>query len=315
MNTRENKPTNNIFLIALQGIAMSLADSVPGVSGGTIAFILGYYDRFIDAIDDLFYAGKDKNKRKKAFFYLLKFMVGWILGFIVALKILSKVFESQIYVVCSLFLGFVLAAIPVIIIEEKEAIKKQGRIWHGIFLILGAAIVVAVVYLNANRSAENIIDITEFGVGTALYMLLAGAIAITAMFLPGMSGSTLMLVFGVYFQIISGLNGVLSGDFRVVPACLCFIVGAAGGALLSVKGIRVCLDRYRAQSLFLIIGMLLGSLYAILMGPTTLKEDPKPMMDFGTCQVIPFVIGIVVIAGMQVLKTVIGKANKRNGEK
>ena len=307
MNNTEKKQTNNIFLIALQGVAMSLADSVPGVSGGTIAFILGYYDRFIGAINDLFFAGKDKIKRKKAFFYLLKFMVGWILGFIVALKILSKVFESHIYVVCSLFLGFVLAAIPVIIIEERDVLKEKARWWHGIFAIIGAAVVVLVVYLNANRATDNVIDITEFGVGTGAYMMLAGAIAITAMFLPGMSGSTLMLVFGVYFQIIAGLNGVLGGDFRVVPACLCFIVGAAGGALLSVKGIRAALDRFRSQSLFLIIGMLFGSLYAILMGPTTLKENPMPMIDFGTFKVVPFMVGVAVIVGMQVIKTLISK--------
>ncbi len=309
MNDREKKETNNIFLIALQGVAMSLADSVPGVSGGTIAFILGYYDRFIGAINDLFYAGKDKEKRKKAFLYLLKFMVGWILGFIVALKILSKVFENHIYIVCSLFLGFVLAAIPVIIIEEKTVLKKRARWWHIIFSLLGAAIVVLVVYLNANRDENNVINITEFGIGTGAYMLLAGAIAITAMFLPGMSGSTLMLVFGVYFQIIAGLNGVLGGDFSVVPSCICFIAGAAGGALLSVKGIRVCLDRFRSQSLFLIIGMLIGSLYAILMGPTTLKDNPMPMIALESFEIVPFIIGVVVIVGMQVTKTLISRKN------
>lgn len=304
-NTSNNKKqTNNIFLIALQGVAMALADSVPGVSGGTIAFILGYYDRFIGAINDLFYAGKDKEKRKKAFFYLLKFMVGWIAGFLVAVVLLNKIFNSHIYVVCSVFLGFVLAAVPVIIIEEIETLKKSGKWWHFIFSIAGAAVVVLVAYFNVNNQEQRVITSLDFGM--VMYILIAGAVAITAMFLPGMSGSTLMLVFGLYIPIMTGIKAVLGGDLRAIPALLIFIVGAAGGALASVKAIRICLDKFRSQSIFFIIGMLIGSLYAIFLGPTTLDE-PLPMMDFSTFNGLAFAGGIVVIIGMELIKLLIKK--------
>ena len=67
-----------MILTAIHGFCMALADSVPGVSGGTIAFILGFYDRFLDALHSLF--GKDAGARKSAILYLLKLGVGWALG-------------------------------------------------------------------------------------------------------------------------------------------------------------------------------------------------------------------------------------------
>ena len=88
---------------------MALADSVPGVSGGTVAFLLGFYDRFIGSIDDLITG--DKAKKKEAFFFLVKLGIGWICGFILAVLVLSSVFESHIYYISSLFIGFIIFAI------------------------------------------------------------------------------------------------------------------------------------------------------------------------------------------------------------
>ena len=73
---------------------MALADSVPGVSGGTIAFLLGFYDKFIDSIDDLLTGTKEE--RKDAFVFLIKLGIGWISGFVIAVLILTSVFESHI---------------------------------------------------------------------------------------------------------------------------------------------------------------------------------------------------------------------------
>ena len=77
------------------GICMALADSVPGVSGGTIAFILGFYDKFIGSINDLIY---EKGKtRKAALIFLIKLGIGWCAGMIGAALVLSSAFESHIH--------------------------------------------------------------------------------------------------------------------------------------------------------------------------------------------------------------------------
>ena len=85
---------------AIGGFCMALADSVPGVSGGTVAFIMGFYDQFIGSVHDLAF-GKMEDK-KKAIAYLIKLGIGWIIGMGLAVVILSALFESHIYVVSSL---------------------------------------------------------------------------------------------------------------------------------------------------------------------------------------------------------------------
>ena len=291
----DNNKKLNPIVNALQGVAMSIADSVPGVSGGTIAFILGYYDRFIGSIDDFFYEKGITEKRKAAFWYLVKFMIGWVGGFLVAAVVLNSIFESHIYVICSVFMGFVLAAIPVIVMDELSTIKGNG--WHIIFSVAGAALVVLVAYFNLG-SGNRSYDITQLSIGSILYMFIAGAIAICAMFLPGMSGSTLLLVFGLYIPVIAGVKGMLTGDFSAIPGLVVIGLGIITGALTSVKGIRVCLDKFRSQTVYFIIGMLIGSLYAILLGPTTL-EDPLEKMSLSTFNWVAFIIGALIILGME----------------
>ena len=96
---------------------MALADSVPGVSGGTIAFIMGFYDKFIGSIHDI--AFKKGEDRKNALYFLIKLGLGWIVGMALAALVLSSLFESHIYVVSSLFIGFIAGAVPLIVKEEK----------------------------------------------------------------------------------------------------------------------------------------------------------------------------------------------------
>lgn len=109
----------------VNGFCMALADSVPGVSGGTVAFIMGFYDRFIGSIHDLAF-GK-MSEKKKALRYLIKLAAGWILGMGLAVVALSALFESHIYVVSSLFIGFIAGSIPLIVQEEKESVRQLGK--------------------------------------------------------------------------------------------------------------------------------------------------------------------------------------------
>ena len=83
----------NYLINAIRGFFMALADSVPGVSGGTIAFIMGFYDKFINSLDDIIYG--DKNKKKEAIKFLIKLGIGWVIGMGSAIIILTKLFESN----------------------------------------------------------------------------------------------------------------------------------------------------------------------------------------------------------------------------
>ena len=88
------------------GMVMAIADSVPGVSGGTLAFILGFYDKFIDNLHEFF--GGQREKRKEAFKYLFNLGLGWLFGLLLSIFFLSELFQKEIYFMTSVFLGLTL---------------------------------------------------------------------------------------------------------------------------------------------------------------------------------------------------------------
>ena len=240
----------------IHGFCMALADSVPGVSGGTIAFIMGFYDHFIGSIHGLVFG--NMQEKKSAVKYLAKLGVGWVIGMAAAVMILTSLFESHIYAVSSLFFGFVLGSVP-FVVEE---------------------------------------DLGQFSIGTAFRLFLIGMIAISAMFLPGISGSMLLLIFGAYIPVITAVKAVLSMNFSYIPNLMFFGFGVLTGAVTVVKAIRFCLGKYRPQTVYAILGMMIGSLYAICMGPTTL-ETPLSPLDIHTFHAVGVIVGIALVYGLQ----------------
>ena len=122
-----------MILTAFHGFCMALADSVPGVSGGTIAFILGFYERFLDALHDLFQG--TPAARKTALRYLLKLGLGWVVGMGSCVVLLSRLFEQNIYFMSSLFLGLTACSIHAI----RTALQKHRgpMVWLILALLLG----------------------------------------------------------------------------------------------------------------------------------------------------------------------------------
>ena len=280
----------------INGFCMALADSVPGVSGGTVAFLMGFYDDFINSINDLISGTKDE--RKKAFFYLVNLGIGWVISFGLAVVILANLFEKHIYSVSSLFMGFIIFAIPVVIMEEKQCLKEK---WKFCFMtLIGAAVVSLITYFNP-VGGGNSMDLNDPSLLMYLYIFAAGAIAICAMVLPGISGSTLLLIFGLYLPIITGIKDFLHLDFHAFPVLVAFGLGVITGAVSTIKLIRMALKKFRGGMIYLIIGLMLGSIYSIVMGPATL-DTPQPAMTFDTFSIVFFLIGGAVIVGMQFMK-------------
>ena len=287
----------------INGFCMSLADSVPGVSGGTVAFILGFYDKFITSLDDLF-RGSWK-KKKEAFKYLIKIGIGWMFGLALAVIFLASLFDKYIYEMSSLFIGFIIFAIPIVIKEEKDSVKGQYK--NIIFAILGALLVVIVTYLN--RVAGNTFNIDNFNVGTIVYVFLSAMIAISAMILPGISGSTMLLIFGIYIPIITKAKAFFSLDLSVLPILIVFGLGMIFGILFFTKLLRKSLEKKRSATIYAILGMMIASIYSIIMGPTTLKV-PKELLTFDKFNILYFIIGGVIILSLEGLKNFLNTKEK-----
>lgn len=292
-------------MIYICGLLMALADSVPGVSGGTIAYLLGYYEDFINSLNSFMSRKGDKLERKenlkKSFKFLIRLGIGWIVGFISAVLILTSVFESHIYQISSLFIGFIVFSIPLIVYEEKESLKK---FYNVVFLILGAALVVAITMVNPSDGGS--VSAGAFNIGQLIYTVLVGMIAISAMVLPGISGSTMLLIFGVYLPVMNAIKDLLHLDFSGLPIVISVGIGILLGVIVIIKLVKAALEHFHSQTVYAIIGLMLGSLLSIVKGPESL-ETPKEMLTLDTFSILFFFIGGVVIIGLQCLKLFSGK--------
>ncbi len=278
----------------IRGFIMAMADSVPGVSGGTIAFIMGFYDEFIFSIENLVYS-KDMKKKSKALVFLIKIGIGWLVGLIISVLVIAQVFENNIYAISSLFVGFIVVSIPILVREEYKILKDKKQLI--LFTLLG---IVLVYFISSTTSTANLIQ-GEKNIMYYVYFFLAGSIAISAMVLPGISGSTILLILGLYAPVIFAVESFIKLDFTFFLELVSFGMGILIGAVVTVKIVSMCLKKFRAEMIYLVIGLMLGSLYAIAQGPTTL-EHPQPSMTFETFNILFFGIGILIIMLLEKVK-------------
>lgn len=278
------------------GFCMALADSVPGVSGGTIAFLLGFYDTFLSSVDDLIRG--NRAQRLNALKFLIPLGAGWAVGMVIAVIVLTRIFESHIYAVSSFFFGLILFSVPLVIYEERQALNGHLR-WF-FFALIGLVFVLFVSTAGAGASS-----------GTNLpYLFLGGVVAVSAMVLPGISGSTLLLIMGLYLPVITAVRSVIGFDFSALPAVLLFALGILTGAVIVVRLLRFLMGRFRPQMIFLILGLMLGSLYAVMQGPATL-DPPRDTLALGNFDFLFFFFGGVIIWGLQFLKAFFSTHGKR----
>ena len=286
----------------IRGFCMALADSVPGVSGGTIAFILGFYDDFVNSLNNII--SGNKTDRINSLKFLSKIGIGWVVGFILSVLFITNIFEKNIYEISSLFLGFIISSIPLIIKSERKTLINNKR--HIIFLIIGILVVGAMTYFNPVSSTGQSFSIKLDNLSPifTLYIFISGLIAISAMVLPGISGSTILLIFGLYAPILNGLKEILKLNFEYLPGVLIFGFGVIIGILLTVRVVRYLLKTFRPQTIYCIIGLMIGSIYSVIMGPTSL-EIPKEPMSISTFSIAFFVIGCALVPALEKLKSML----------
>ena len=297
-----------MILTAFHGFCMALADSIPGVSGGTIAFILGFYERFLDALHGLF-RGKGAE-RKSALLYLLKLGAGWGIGMISCMILLSGLFAKNIYFMSSMFLGLTVCSVPFVVLAERKVMKKP--LYHGWFMFLGIGLVVLLTLLRTGEGIFGSVNYTQLSPFQFIYLFLSGAVAITAMVLPGISGSSILLIAGVYLPTVQAIHSLLRLQLNVLPGLCALGFGVIVGVGISIHGLCTALRKYRSQMVWLILGLMLGSLYAIANGPASLAV-PLPPLNTATFQLTAFLIGIAILLALELLKRVMEqREQKRN---
>ncbi|HAR5345937.1 TPA: DUF368 domain-containing protein [Staphylococcus aureus] len=262
----------------LKGFAMGTSDLVPGVSGGTIALLLGIYNQFIASISGIF---------SRRFWPSFTFLIPIIIGMLLAMGSLSNLFNyllSQHHIPTMFFFGGLIIGIVPYLLKISNY-KTSFTTKHYMMVIAGIAILIVITLMNnGDKHAGETLTLST---GLIIKYFIAGMCASSAMLLPGISGSFMLLVFGVYGTVMLAISEVVKLNFTGLPILLAVGFGVLAGFIISSKIIQYFLTHHKLMTFALIIGFVVGSLFAVFPGlPTNI------VMWF--VSLVVFIIGFIV---------------------
>lgn len=313
------------LIITLKGLAMGAADVVPGVSGGTIAFISGIYQELIDSINnvDISVLKTLKKDGLKAAWqqvnggFLLALLTGIFISVLTFSKIITQLLASHPILVWSFFFGLIIASIVLI--------WKETSNWKLVDILALVVGIILSYYITIVRPVSS--------PDSYWYLFLSGFIAIIAMILPGISGAFILLLMGSYETVIGTINkfreGIVKFDMAVLGEALMKLSVFALGAIIGLKSFSKILhwmfEKHKNTTLALLIGFMAGSLNKVWPWKQVLEtrsnshgeivpfleKSIMPQNFEGNPQVmtaiILAIIGFVVIFGMEKMASKLGK--------
>ncbi len=291
--------------IIFKGLIMGVSDLVPGISGGTIAFILGIYEKFIFSLSKLSISSIKKLKNEGFFVFwnqingsfLLKLFSGILIGLSLFTYLIDWLINNYKIPLWSFFLGVLISSVFIILKKIKR--KKP---FHLLLFIIGVLI---------SFSISQITPSTQSGSINAPYLFFSSFIAISAMMLPGISGAYILILFGTYSEVISVLKGLLSilvlqeyPDLNII-LYKSFVIfsGIISGILIFSKIIKWLLLKYYDNTLVILIGLILGGLSKIwpwqengeIVWPYNFSGE-----NYLIISIILFIVGITLILGIDI---------------
>lgn len=236
-----------------KGASIGLAMIIPGVSGGTLAVLLGVYDRIIESIGNLF---KDF---KKSFLFLLPILLGAVLAFAALYFPLKYALQYAPFPTIMLFAGFMAGSCPDLAKKAKENGFKKFDIAS---IVLPCALVVGICFIP---SIGDVDLSTNMKVGGYFLLILMGALASCALVVPGISGSMLMLIFGYYNPLLNAISGLKSSFGHSLLVLALFGVGVVVGFFTIAKLMQLLLKKFRRATFWAITGFVIGSIPAVII--------------------------------------------------
>jgi len=246
----EIRNTVDYIKLFFKGVFMGIADAIPGVSGGTIALLLGIYEELISTISGLNFSliTKLKNNGFKSFWeslngnFLITLVLGIGISLILFVKISANLLTSHPLYVWSFFLGLILATVYVI--------YKLIESWNLVNIISTLLMIAFSIILTSD--SLNISDDTNL-----FYILICGIIASSAMILPGISGSLILVILGVYKILVEALDNL---DVKIISS---FLVGAVIGVISFSKILKWLFNNYKSLAYSIMLGLVIGSIEKI----------------------------------------------------
>lgn len=234
----------------ISGLAFGIANVIPGVSGGTMLVVFGIYDKLTEAISGI-------KSIFKNFFFLLTFALGAGGGIVLFAFVITSLFAAFGLQTNMFFIGLILGSVPLIVKTGTADEKLKPLCILPFLLAFSAVILLAVLENNGVVNAQpDAVD--GFDIMSAVKMFVCAVIAAVTMIIPGVSGSFIMMLLGVYETIISSITSL--NFYVLIPFALGAVVGIIGGAKL----ISIVIRKYKLMSYSAIMGLVIGSVYAII---------------------------------------------------
>lgn len=264
----------HVLYLIVCGMAMGVAEIIPGVSGGTLAVVMNIYDDFVFAIGHFF------EKVKKNVLFLLPLVTGMGISILALSHVMSYLLEHFPMEMNFLFLGLLLGVVPMLF--KRCTAEKFRPVNIFPFLILLAVMVATAVVplLLGHESAAAVLR--EMTAPTFFRFVGVGALAALCFILPGVSGSMMMTVFGIYASVITAIK-----ELHLVML-LPVAIGGLCGLLFGARLIGYCLKRFPQGSHFAILGLVVGS-----AAPLIVNSGFRLMTVHGALSLAIMVIGFV----------------------
>ncbi len=273
IGTEDSQQADKGLMIVIKGMLIGIANIIPGVSGGTFALILGVFDRLISSLNSingstvkvlLKLVGSGFKKEARNNFvnewkrldatFLVLLALGAVLSILSSSFLIKYLLANHYSPTLAFFIGLILPSIAI----PWAMIEKRGMVL--LWAVPGILLTVGVSLVMPDSSA---------GLDNPLFAVATGAIAISAMILPGISGSYVMLVMGQYQNVLEKLTSLQLGlakgsiDFGAIIWLACLALGMAVGIILFARLLHFLLKRFRSATLAFLIGLLVGSLYVL----------------------------------------------------
>ncbi len=268
--------------VLIKGFVVGATMMVPGVSGGSMAMILGIYDQLISSVSSFF---KDM---KKNFMYLLQFGLAGIIGIVLCARPIMGIIDRFPVVSMFFFIGLVFGSVPML---YKKAKIEKPSLKYMVSFLAGAIIVGAMAFLPQMNSA----GVDGMSLSVFFLQILTGIVVAIGFILPGISTSYLLLLLGTYDFVMASIASL--DILALVP----FVLGFILGVILLTRILEICMQRYPSITYTLILGFLIGSVYTVYPG------TPQGMEILYS--VISFALGFVLIYFVSVKEAELDEKN------
>ncbi len=300
------KKYTSFIVNIIYGCIIGVANIIPGVSGGTMAVMLNIYDKLIDSFTGI------RRHFKESLKFLVPVLIGAVIGVFAFSKLIKYLIEVCPMPLCFFFIGLILGSLPLVFRKSLETSFRPASL---IPLVVFLGAMTALAFINTEGKDTASIEIT-LDVFNWFYLLFGSAFAAMCMIIPGVSGSMILMILGLYATVLGAISDILHNFINSCMLLLPVGIGVILGIVFGAKLIDICIKKLPQQTFFAIIGLMLGSPLVIYMKfqsqrPDSFSFDPLNI----AISAVVFAVGLLIALAFGSEKIKAKLENKNNDNK